>query len=56
MVRDTIVSILSTVKPQAVSDAEGKEKLKSEILRALQGRAPQLGIEEVYFTEFLVQM
>jgi flagellar FliL protein len=56
MLRDTIVSILSTVKPQEVAAAEGKGKLKGEILRALQERAPQLGIREVYWTEFLVQM
>jgi flagellar protein FliL len=56
MMRDTILSILSAAKPEELAAAEGKNKLKGEILQALQDRAPQLGVEDVYFTEFLVQM
>jgi flagellar basal body-associated protein FliL len=29
--------------------------LKQELLRALQERVPELGVTEVYFTDFLVQ-
>jgi hypothetical protein len=29
--------------------------LKEDLLRALQARLPGLGVEEVYFTEFLIQ-
>jgi flagellar basal body-associated protein FliL len=35
---------------------EGKRRLKEELLKALQERVPQMAIENVYFTEFLVQM
>jgi flagellar basal body-associated protein FliL len=35
--------------------AAGKTKLKADLLHALQERIPQLGVEEVYFTEFLIQ-
>jgi flagellar basal body-associated protein FliL len=56
LVRDTILSVLSTARAQQLTQAEGKDKLKAEILRALKDRSPQLGVEDVYFTEFLVQM
>ncbi len=56
IVRDTIVSTISAVKPEEVAQPEGRGKLKSEILQALKERLPQLGVEDVYFTEFLVQM
>lgn len=55
LVRDTILSVLSTVRAQQLAEADGKNKLKAEILQALKDRAPQLGVVEVYFTEFLVQ-
>src|SRR5882672_331853 len=51
MVRDTIVSILSEGKPEELAQPEGKGKLKSEILQALKDRMPQLGVQDVYFTE-----
>ena len=54
--RDTILSIVSAVKPEELAQPEGKEKLKGQILQALKDRLPQLGVEDVYFTEFLVQM
>ncbi len=56
MMRDTILSILSAAKPEELAGAGGKDRLKNEILQALKDRAPQLGVEDVYFTEFLVQM
>jgi flagellar basal body-associated protein FliL len=56
LVRDTILSVLSTARPEQLLQPEGKRQLKAEILQALKDRAPQLGVEDVYFTEFLVQM
>jgi len=56
LVRDTILSVLTSAKPDQLLGAEGKQQLKTQILEALQTRAPQLGVEDVYFTEFLVQM
>ncbi len=54
--RDTILAVLSSAQPEQLLATEGKQKLKADLLKALQERAPSLGIEDVYFTEFLVQM
>jgi flagellar basal body-associated protein FliL len=56
LVRDTILSVLATAQPEALLQIEGKRQLKEELLKALQERVPQLAVEHVYFTEFLVQM
>jgi|SRR5580765_6370947 len=56
LVRDTILSVLSTTRPDQLTQPDGKRQLKAGILQALKDRAPQLGAEDVYFTEFLVQM
>lgn len=55
LVRDTILGRLSLAQPDELLTAEGKTKLKASLLQALQQRAPELGVEEVYFTEFLIQ-
>lgn len=55
LVRDTILSILMVAKPDEVTTAEGKNQLKQRLLDALQQRAPELEVREVYFTEFLIQ-
>jgi flagellar basal body-associated protein FliL len=54
-VRDTILGVLAKSRVDELLTAKGKAKLKEDVLRALQGRMPGLGIEEVYFTEFLIQ-
>ncbi len=56
LVRDTILSVLATAQPDSLLGLEGKRQLKDELLKALQERVPQLAVENVYFTEFLVQM
>jgi flagellar FliL protein len=53
--RDTILMILTTCKADALMAPAGKATLKDELTKALQERAPELGVREVYFTEFLVQ-
>jgi flagellar FliL protein len=53
--RDTILSVLSVGRPEELLTPAGKAKLKADLLKALRQQAPQLGIEEVYFTEFLIQ-
>ena len=55
LIRDTILGVLAKAHSDEVVTPEGKKKLKEEILRALRERAPELGVEEVYFTEFLIQ-
>jgi flagellar FliL protein len=54
-IRDCILVVLSTWTSDALLAPEGKKKLKDELIRALRERAPELGVKEVYFTDFLVQ-
>jgi flagellar basal body-associated protein FliL len=54
-VRDTILGVLALAKVDDLLTAGGKGKLKQDLLHALQERVPELGVEEVYFTEFLIQ-
>jgi len=56
LVRDTILSVLATAQPEALLQIEGKRQLKLELLKALRERVPQIAVQNVYFTEFLVQM
>jgi flagellar basal body-associated protein FliL len=56
LVRDTILSVLATAQPEDLLKVDGKRALKEELLKALQEHAPQLAVQNVYFTEFLVQM
>jgi flagellar basal body-associated protein FliL len=55
LIRDTILSVLSTARSEDVLTPQGKQALKAELLRVLRERAPGVGVEEVYFTEFLIQ-
>jgi flagellar FliL protein len=54
--RDAILSVLSAARPEQLLQPEGKQQLKAELLRTLKERVPQIGVEDVFFTEFLVQM
>jgi len=54
-VRDTILGVLAESKVEELITAAGKTKLKADLLRALQERVPGLEVEQVYFTEFLIQ-
>ena len=53
--RDTILGVLSSWHSDALLAPDGKQKLKDDLLRALRARVPELGVREVYFTDFLVQ-
>jgi flagellar protein FliL len=55
LVRDTIVGVLAQSRVEELLTAKGKAKLKADLLQALQERVPGLAVEEVYFTEFLIQ-
>ena len=54
-VRDTILGVLAQARVDDLLTPAGKSQLKQNLLHALQERIPQLGVEEVYFTEFLIQ-
>ena len=53
--RDCILEVLSTWHSEALLAPQGKEKLKDELVHALRARAPEIGVREIYFTDFLVQ-
>jgi flagellar FliL protein len=54
-IRDTIGEVLSSQNSDELLSAEGRAKLKEDLLTALQARVPELHVAEIYFTEFLVQ-
>jgi len=54
-VRDVILGVLAQSKVDDLLTAAGKGKLKEDLLHALQEGVPGLEVEEVYFTEFLIQ-
>ena len=53
--RDAILSVLSTRTVNELLTPEGKEKLKGDILKAINDKVPEVDCKEIYFTEFLVQ-
>jgi flagellar basal body-associated protein FliL len=54
-IRDTMLSVLSTWQSGGLLAANGKARLKEQILNALHQQVPTVPVKEVYFTEFLVQ-
>lgn len=54
-VRDIILGVLAQSRVDELLTAAGKAKLKEDLLHALQERVPGLEVQEVYFTEFLIQ-
>ena len=56
VIRDTVLSVLASTRPEELLEVEGKRQLKDAVLKALQERVPQMAVRNVYFTEFLVQM
>jgi flagellar FliL protein len=54
-IRDCILVVLSSWHSDTLLAPDGKQKLKDELVRALRARVPELGVREIYFTDFLVQ-
>lgn len=52
---DTVITLLSTKTYDDLYTAEGKEKLRMEIMNTLSQKMPDLQIISIYFTEFVVQ-
>jgi len=52
---DTVVTLLSTKTYDDLYTADGKEKLRLEIMDDLAKKLPDLHIISIYFTEFVVQ-
>jgi len=55
LLRDTLLTVLSAWGSQDLLAADGKTRLKAQLLKALQDRVPEIGVKEVYFNDFLVQ-
>ena len=55
MIRDIIISILSSKTVEEISTVKGKEKLKQEIMSAINKRLDDGQIRHVYFTQFVIQ-
>jgi len=53
--RDTILSILTASDAAALVSPAGKAILKDQLTKALREHTPELGVREIYFTEFLIQ-
>ena len=52
---DTVITLLSTKTYEDLYTAEGKEKLRMEIMDTLSKKLVDLHIISIYFTEFVVQ-
>ena len=52
---DTVITLLSTKTYEDLYTADGKEKLRMEIMDTLTQKLPDLKILSIYFTEFVVQ-
>ena len=54
-IRDVILEILTKWTSDALLESDGKNKLKEQILKALQAKVPKMEALEIYFNDFLVQ-
>ena len=54
-VRDAILAVLTSCKADELLTPDGKIQVKKNVLAAVQKNVPELGVRDVYFTEFLVQ-
>jgi flagellar basal body-associated protein FliL len=52
---DTVITLLSTKTYEDLYTADGKEKLRLEIMDILSKKLPEYKIISIYFTEFVVQ-
>jgi flagellar FliL protein len=52
---DAVITLLSTKTYEDLYTADGKERLRAEIMNDLTGKLPDLHVISIYFTEFVVQ-
>lgn len=55
MMDDVVITLLSTKTFEELYTAEGKERLRLELIQAISQRMPEFKLLSVYFTEFVVQ-
>lgn len=54
-IRDNILLLLSTKERTDLMDAEGKNKLRTELREKINNLLKNFKIKDIYFTEFLIQ-
>jgi flagellar FliL protein len=54
-VRDAVIQVLSSKHMADLTGAEGKEKLKEDIIKAVNARMEKAKVVEVFFNEFAMQ-
>jgi len=54
-VRDAVLGVLSTWNSQDLLAPDGRKKLKKQLLQTLQRKIPELGVTDIYFTDYLIQ-
>jgi flagellar FliL protein len=54
-IRDSILRVLTLCRAEPLLTGEGKAQLKHNLIASLNKDVPELGVRDVYFTEFLVQ-
>jgi flagellar protein FliL len=54
-IRDAILSVLTVCKANDLLTPEGKAQLKKNLIDAVNRSVPEIGVREIYFTEFLIQ-
>lgn len=52
---DVVIKLLSTKTFEDLYTAEGKEKLRTELMKAIKESVPDFTLVSIYFTEFVVQ-
>ncbi len=55
LVRDTVLAVLTSWRSDQLLAPDGKAKLKTALVKAIQERVPDLGVKDIYFNDFLVQ-
>jgi flagellar basal body-associated protein FliL len=55
VIRDSVITLLSTLESDDLLTPDGKSKLKQSLLKVLNDRLPELKAREIYFNEFMVQ-
>lgn len=55
VIRDSVIALLSAEKAEDVLTADGKTKLKQDLIKTLNDRVPELKVRKIYFNDFMVQ-
>jgi flagellar FliL protein len=57
MIRDSVIRVLSSRKPEEVLTADGKERLKEELLETINEAIAldEAPVQQIYFAEFIIQ-